>query len=104
DTTGAVILDAKIQIENRDTGLVRNSATNSDGVYVLGQIPPGTYKISASAPGFLSDVQTGVALAVSQSTTLDFTLRPGSPTESVIVSASAVTMNTTSTTLGTSLD
>ena len=104
DTTGAVILNATIQIQNRDTGLVRDSATNSVGVYVLGEIPPGTYKVTASAPGFLSDVQTGVALAVSQSTTLDFTLRPGSSMESVVVNASAVTMNTTSTTLGTSLD
>jgi hypothetical protein len=104
DTSGAVIQNATIQIQNRDTGLVRDSATNSVGIYVLSQIPPGTYKITASAPGFSSSIQTGVALAVSQSTTVDFALTAGASSETVEVTASAVTMNTTSTTLGTSLD
>ena len=104
DASGAVITSATIQIQNRDTGLVRDSATNSVGIYVLGQIPPGTYKVTASASGFSSMTQTGVALGVSQSTTLDFTLKPGSSTESVEVTASAVTMDTASTTLGATLD
>lgn len=104
DASGAVITNATIQIQNRDTGLIRDSTTNSVGIYVLSHIPPGTYKVTASAPEFSSTTETGVALGVSQSTTLDFTLKPGSSTESVVVTASAITMDTTTTTLGTSLD
>jgi hypothetical protein len=49
DQSGALIPNAKIQIENRDTGLVRQTLTNSTGTYVLSQIPPGVYNIKATA-------------------------------------------------------
>jgi hypothetical protein len=41
DQSGALIPNANIQIQNRDTGLVRQTVTNTAGIYVLSQIPPG---------------------------------------------------------------
>jgi outer membrane receptor protein involved in Fe transport len=103
DQTGALIPNATVQIQNRDTGLVRQTVTNSTGIYVLSQIPPGVYKITASLAGFSSASRTGVELVVSQNTTLDFTLKPGSSTETVEVSAQSVTLDTTSTDVGANL-
>jgi outer membrane receptor protein involved in Fe transport len=104
DQSGAVIPNAKVQIQNRDTGLVRQTVTNSDGVYVLSQIPPGVYTITASSTGFSSASQAGVQLVVSQSATFDFSLKPGSSTETVAVSAQAVALETSSSSVGETLE
>ena len=86
DQSGALIPSATVQVRNRDTGLVRQTITNSAGIYVLSQIPPGPYAITASSPGFSSASRTEVELVVSQSSTFDFSLRPGSSIETISVS------------------
>ena len=104
DQSGAVLPHATLQIQNRDTGLIRETVTNSDGIYVLSHIPPGFYSITASSGGFSSASRTGVELVVSQSVTLDFSLKPGSSTETVAVSAEAVTLDTSSSSVGVNLE
>jgi outer membrane receptor protein involved in Fe transport len=104
DPTGAVIADATVQILNRDTGLVRQTVTNSTGLYILSHIPPGVYTIAASSKGFSSASQVGVQLNVSQSATFDFSLKPGSSTETVSVSAQTVTLDTSSSSVGVDLE
>lgn len=104
DQSGALIPNAKIQVENRDTGLVRQTATNSTGTYVLSQIPPGVYTITATAQGFAPASFTEVHLVLSQSGTFDFNLKPGSPTQTVSVSAASVTLDTTSSSVGETLE
>ena len=104
DQTGAVIASATVQILNRDTGLVRQTVTNATGLYILSHIPPGVYTITASSRGFSSASQTGVQLNVSQSATFDFSLKPGSSTETVSVSAQAVTLDTSSSSVGVDLE
>ena len=104
DQTGAVIANATVQIVNRDTGLVRQTATNSTGLYILSHIPPGVYTIAASSKGFSSASQVGVQLDVSQSATFDFSLKPGSSSETVSVSAQTVTLDTSSSSVGVDLE
>jgi hypothetical protein len=104
DQTGALIPNATVQIRNRDTGLVRQTTTNSDGIYVLSEIPPGFYTITASSTGFSSASRTGVQLVISQSGTFDFSLKPGSSTETVSVSAQTVTLDTSSSSVGAILE
>jgi len=103
DSTAALIPNSTVQIQNRDTGLVRETVTNSSGIYILSHIPPGVYTITVSSPGFSSVSRTGVELVISQSATLDFSLRPGSSTETVAVSAEAVTLDTSSSSVGQTL-
>jgi hypothetical protein len=81
-----------------------STVTNSAGVYVLSQIPPGVYKITASSSGFSSVSHDEVALIVSQSATFDFVLKPGSATQTVEVSSQSVALDTTSATLGATLE
>jgi hypothetical protein len=104
DPTGALISDATVQIQNRDTGLVRQTVTNSSGIYILSHIPPGVYTITATSQGFSSESRTGVALVVSQSSTFDFSLKPGSSTETIAVSAEVVTLDTSSSSVGADLE
>src|SRR5580692_7169511 len=59
DSSAALIPNATVQIQNRDTGLVRETVTNSTGIYILSHIPPGVYTITASSRGFSSAARTG---------------------------------------------
>ena len=104
DQSGALIPNATVQIQNRDTGLARQTVTNSAGIYVLSQIPPGFYAITASSPGFSSASRTEVELVVSQSATFDFSLRPGSSIETISVSSQTVTLDTSSSSVGATLE
>jgi hypothetical protein len=104
DQSGALIPNATVQIQNRDTGLVRQTVTNSTGIYILSHIPPGIYTITASFRGFSSESRTGVELDVTQSATLDFSLKPGSSTETIAVSSQVVTLDTSSSSVGADLE
>ena len=84
--------------------MVRQTVTNSAGIYVLSQIPPGFYTITASSPGFSSASRTEVELVVSQSATFDFSLKPGSSIETIAVSSQTVTLDTSSSSVGATLE
>src|SRR3984957_8410737 len=104
DQSGALIPNATVQIQNRDTGLARQTVTNSAGIYALSRMPPGFYAITASSPGFSSASRTEVELVVSQSSTFDFSLRPGSSIETISVSSQTVTLDTSSSSVGATLE
>jgi outer membrane receptor protein involved in Fe transport len=104
DQNGAVVPNAKIELRNLNTGFLRKTVTNSTGTYVITQIPPGTYSITAGAAGFASQMRSGVALSISQNTSFDFALKPGAITEMVTVTVSGVTVDTSSTTVGATLE
>ncbi len=96
DPTGAAVPNAAIIITNTDTGVARNSATNSDGQYTAPDLHIGTYTIRVTASGFKATEQKNVVLAVGDRTRLDFKLQVGSTQEQVTVEANAVAVQTDS--------
>jgi len=52
DQSGASIPAAAVAITNTSTGMVRQLKSNSDGEYVAAALPPGTYNVAVTAPGF----------------------------------------------------
>jgi len=52
----------------------RQAATDINGVYALIDVPEGTYTVTASATGYTSVSQTGVAVTADMTTTVDFSL------------------------------
>src|SRR5262245_60730968 len=64
DQSGAVLPGVTITVTQTDTGLVRTIATDSDGSYVLSNLPTGPYRLEAMLQGFRSYVQTGIVLQV----------------------------------------
>src|SRR6266478_3864937 len=65
DTTGAVVKDAKVTATNVATGEVRSAATSDGGFYRILEMPPGNYKVTATAPGFktsVRDVQVAISM------------------------------------------
>ncbi len=68
-----------------------STATNSSGAYVIPNLLPGTYTVTASATGYESASQIDVTIFAGEPTTVDFTLRVIS-TISISVDPATVTV------------
>ncbi len=101
DSNGSAIPNAQVEMKNVDTGVVRRTVTNNDGVYDFPNVVPGTYTMQTSATGFTPVTQPPVNLQVSQIATFDFQLKVGAATSTVTVTATATALQTSSSELGT---
>lgn len=103
DSSGAVVPGAKVTITNTSTGVVSSTTTTSIGAFAVVGLLPGTYTVAADSPGFMN-VQSQVTVEVASMTTVNFTLKPGSTGETVNVKETAITLDTTSPSIGTTLE
>src|SRR5438876_7274268 len=104
DATGAVIPNAQIKARQTDIGQVRSTASNSDGSYVLPNLPVGPYSIEVAAPAFNSYVQSGVVLQVGNNVQINVTLQVGAVNQELRVSANAAMVETQDTSISEVVD
>jgi hypothetical protein len=104
DQAGAVIQGATIDSINVDTNLSRSAATNDQGLFSIGNLPPGNYRLEISKPGFRMIIKPGVVLHVQDLIVLNFEMSVGSASESVTVSADIPLINTTDGAVSTVVD
>ncbi len=104
DTSGAVVANATVTITHSGTAATREVKTNDAGVFSFPALNPGMYEAKVTAPGFKTSVQRDITLEVQQTLRLDFELAVGQVTESVEVSASAATLQTENSTVGTVIE
>jgi hypothetical protein len=90
DSSGAAVLDAEVVAINVATGISTTTKTNESGVYVLPQLLPGNYQIKVTKEGFGSSSRTGLVLRTGDKLALNFSLMPGTVTETVTVTATAL--------------
>lgn len=100
DPSGAVISGASVVALNMDTGVKQPTQTNSAGYYVLPQLPVGRYELIVQAAGFQEYRQSGLVLNDNSALGIDVTMKLGSTTQAVAVSATAVHVDTSSTQMG----
>ena len=100
DQSGAAVREAKVTITNVDTGVGRELVTNDAGDYVAPNLAPGVYKVTVEAQGFTRMEKSGTRLEVAKDVRIDFTLRPGSVSETVSVTEDVALVETTNDTLG----
>jgi hypothetical protein len=87
DPAGAAIPGAKVVIVNVATGVERDSAANSSGVYVFPALQPGLYQLRAEKTGFRRLVLDDVRLEVGARVQLNLPMRVGDVAEQVEVRA-----------------
>ncbi len=87
DPSGAVIAGATVKALNLATNVETPVETTSAGVYRMPYLAPGTYRLTASAPGFKTAVRDNVVLAVAQTLTVDFVMEVGAVSDQVTVSS-----------------
>jgi hypothetical protein len=71
DSAGALMPGIRVEAKNVDTDALSQVASNSTGTYTIAQLPPGTYQISVSLPGFRPYTRTGVKVLESQIMRID---------------------------------
>ena len=101
DPSGASVAGAAITVHSANTGLSRETVTDSLGNYELVAVPVGDdYSVTVEAAGFRGASRTGVTLLVNQRLRADFQLQVGEMKETVNVEAEAVQVESSNTQLG----
>lgn len=104
DTQGGPVPHAAVRIKNLGTGVTRDAETNTDGLYSAPNLIPGEYEVSVTANGFQKFVQRGVTLTVGAQQALNVSLKVGSLTQTVEVSAAPPEVQTTTSTMSATVD
>lgn len=104
DQQRAAVPGATVTATNEDTGFVRASITDSEGLYRLPALPVGRYDVIVELPGFTRVEQQDVIVNVSQITDLDATVRIAQVAETVTVTAAAPLTTPSSSGLGQIVD
>ena len=94
DTSDYVISGATVTITEKRTGVSHQFRTSNAGSYQAPFLPVGIYDVSVQKDGFQSETRTQLTLNVADVTRSDFKLKIGQSSESVIVQADALTLNT----------
>src|SRR5437899_1399345 len=103
DQTGSVVPNATVTATSAATNQTSTVMTGSDGVYRIPLLEPGAYRVRFAATGFKTAEVTTVTLTVTETVSLDRSLEVGSQTEQVTVEASVETIQTATSTLGTTV-
>ena len=103
DPSGAAVPNVTVTLTSNDTNQVRTAATGGDGQYKFTLLPPGAYKVRFAANGFKTAEVSAVTLDVTETPVLNRTLEVGAQSEQVTVEASAETLQTATSSLGTTV-
>jgi hypothetical protein len=89
DTSGAVLPGVTVTMTQTATQAVRTAITDSDGTYVISNLPTGPYRLEVSLQGFRSYVQNGIVLQVGATPTINVSLELGNVAETITVEGAA---------------
>src|ERR1035438_3011146 len=89
DPSEAGITDAVVTVVDEDTGFRRQVLSEAGGMYAVGSLAPGSYKITVRKQDFGAVVQFGVKLTGGAPTRLDFRLPLSNSTDSITVVGTA---------------
>jgi hypothetical protein len=96
DSSGAVVPDVKVRIVNEATLVPRVVTADKDGYFVADALQAGTYTVTAERDGFNRLKKEGNVLTAGGRLTVDLTLQVGTVSETVTITATGDTVNTTS--------
>jgi len=100
DANGALLPGATVKISDPKTGFSRSVVSGPDGGYSVLQVPPSTYNLEVSAPGFAVFKRQDVTLQVSSPATFNVTMQVQGTSVQVEVTSEAPLVNTQDASLG----
>ena len=104
DPSGAAIAGAEILVVNDETRVQYPGKSNEEGIYLVSNLPPGSYRIQVSKSGFKTIIKPDITLNVQDAFALNFTLPLGAVSEIVTIVGGAPLVNTESASVGTVID
>ena len=88
DSQGNLVAGVPVTITGVSLGFTRTTTSKDDGRFVVTQLPPGIYNVTAAASsGFGEQVRERIQVVLGKPTAVDFTLQPEGATGTVVVSA-----------------
>jgi hypothetical protein len=104
DPHGDVVVGANVVLANSESKRERTAKTGAQGEYQFVLIPPGTYTLKVTAPGFSSYEQKDLALLVNTPATANVQLTVGATTEVVTVTSEAPALDLVDASIGNSFE
>jgi hypothetical protein len=95
DQSGAVVPNAKLFVVNVNTQARTEAAADASGNYVFPTLKPGIYTLKAEATGFRQSIVNNIELTIGGTVAQSIKLEVGQTTESVMVEATAISVQTT---------
>jgi carboxypeptidase family protein len=89
DESGRAVVKTALTLREVETNRSYSATSNEAGLYVVPNLPPGRYELTAEAPGMAKYTATGLVLTVGQSATMDITLKVASAQATIQVTAEA---------------
>ena len=104
DSSGAVIANAEVTATNTATNIATARKSSSAGFFTLSPLPPGTYTIQVTAPGFKTLLQENLVLDALQTLAFNPVLNVGAATQTVTVTEAPPVLQTEDATLGLTME
>jgi hypothetical protein len=95
DTAQALIPGVSITATNNATGVQSTTVSNESGAYNISSLLPGTYRLTATLPGFQTQNFNNIDLGTNETKRFNFRLQVASVTTNVEVSVDAAALLTT---------
>src|SRR6185436_5874615 len=96
DPSDSLVVGAKIDITNVETGVRLSSTTNRTGDYTFPLLLPGTYTVRVESPGFKTYSRPGVMVRVNDQVAINIALEVGQASQTVEVKALSPLLDTSS--------
>jgi carboxypeptidase family protein/TonB-dependent receptor-like protein len=103
DAQKAVLPGVTVTVTNEETGLMREAITDGTGRYVIPQLLPGPYTIKADLSGFQPMTRSNMVVRVGEELTVPLSLSLAGVTETLVVTAEAPLVESTSNRIGTNI-
>jgi hypothetical protein len=100
DQSGAVVPDTVVTVVGDETRLTRSKKTNAEGGYEIVDLPIGTYTLTYTHNGFLTDTIPSILVQANRTATVNASLKVGQVSTTVTVEEKAPLMNAVDTTNG----
>jgi hypothetical protein len=104
DEQAAALPGVTVVATHIETATRSETVTDASGLYTFPLLPPGDYSVSAELTGFARTLRDRVPLGAGQRVPVDLTLKVGTFSETVTVSAERTLLQTGSASLGLSIE
>ena len=104
DSSAGVLPGVTVVVTQTNTGLRRETITDTQGGFTLTNLPIGPYRLEAALPGFRNYVQTGIVLQIGSNPVIPVRMALGGVEETVSVEASAPLIETRTPSIGAVVD
>ncbi len=90
DSSSAAVPNAAVSVKSTALLVPRSTHTEADGSYLFDLLPPGTYELTVTAPGFNTYNQIGIVLTAGFTATINSKLQVGEVTQVIKVESEPV--------------